>query len=295
MKPLLCFVLASLLIIARAEPPGQRSVTTDEPRRLSTLAVGGQVFREARVERITAFTARITHATGSATVSAWEFTTEQQRNFGFDTAVVAAERDRLAGLRRKAELFKKEQADAAEKARIEQERVAAAGKMKAKAEAKRLADVKATAESKSIPATGGTLAFRATRPVIGMTEAETRTKYGEPVKEVGNDPPADRGLTFEKNGIYIGVRFFGGRVGQVLYIRKDKRPFLRQEAEVLIENNSNGKKWDYRSDVRKNQNWESEDSGMMAINCDDVGLLSISTREFVEAAERIAANRLKGL
>jgi hypothetical protein len=133
----------------------------------------------------------------------------------------------------------------------------------------------------------------AARPFIGMTEAEARARYGEPVKQ-GAQPPADKVLIFEKDGIYLITFFLHGRVGNVTYTRKDKRPFLREEAEVLLQNNSQAGRWIYRSDVPENQNWEAADGSMLAINHSNYSGLVIATREYLNAMKRVSADSLKG-
>jgi hypothetical protein len=136
------------------------------------------------------------------------------------------------------------------------------------------------------------------RPFIGSTEAEALARYGEPVKQVDNppdDPPADKVLTFEKDGIYIITFFYRGHAGNVTYTRKDKRSFLQEEAQVLIQNNSNGSRWIFRDDIPQNQNWESADGSMMAINHTDFSGLVIVTREYLNAMKKASANSLRGL
>lgn len=112
MKLLARFFLCVLLAICtlRAEPPAKP---------VAVLPVGSRVFLDATVRRLDAFTARITHATGTATVPAWELSDAQQRNFGFDPAAIATEVARRAAIKQAA-------ADALRRA--EEERMAAAEK-----------------------------------------------------------------------------------------------------------------------------------------------------------------------
>lgn len=98
MKPLLLCLLLALPV--PAEPPAKTS----------TVVAGARVFRDAQVRRLDAFTARITHATGAATVPAWELSEAQQRNFGFDPAATAAEAARRAEASRVAESLRQREA-----------------------------------------------------------------------------------------------------------------------------------------------------------------------------------------
>lgn len=92
MKTLLA-LLFLVLPALRAEPPAKPAVL---------LVVGAQMFRDATVRKLDAFTARITHANGTATLPAWEFSEAQQRSFGFDPAAVAAEVARREAVRQAA-------------------------------------------------------------------------------------------------------------------------------------------------------------------------------------------------
>ena len=128
-------------------------------------------------------------------------------------------------------------------------------------------------------------------PFVGSTEAQARARYGEPVKQdVG--PASEKVLTFEKNGIYIMSFFMGGRVMQVAYVRKDKRPFVTEEAEALVLGNA--ARWTRMPDAGTNQYWQTPNGTMMAIN--DIGpdgMLTIITRELLNARGRVAAGALK--
>ncbi len=78
MKPLCCFLL--LLATAIAEP--------------RTVVIAGKAYSRATVQRLDAYTARIAHADGSATIAAWEFSESDQKQFGFDPIEVKAEHTR---------------------------------------------------------------------------------------------------------------------------------------------------------------------------------------------------------
>lgn len=110
MKLLARFLLCLLPILCtlRAEPP-------TKPAPVAVLSVNKRVFLDATVRRLDAFTARITHSNGAATVPAWEFSEAQQKSFGFDPAVTAAEHARRV-----------EEVRAAAEAKVDAERLEAA-------------------------------------------------------------------------------------------------------------------------------------------------------------------------
>ena len=144
-------------------------------------------------------------------------------------------------------------------------------------------------------------ATTATRGVLGMTETETRTKYGTPVVEIkpGNPvltqmAPAELALTFEKNGIYIATQYYHGKVAKVQYIRKDKQHFAKNEAEVLLTNNATVR-WVYLGDPGDGQQWDSADRSSVAINSTSQSLLSVVTREFTKAITAASKSSLRGL
>lgn len=68
----------------------------------AVLLVGQRVFRGALVGRLDAFTARVTHENGMATVPAWELSDALQRKYGFDPAATSAERKRREDARTEA-------------------------------------------------------------------------------------------------------------------------------------------------------------------------------------------------
>jgi hypothetical protein len=100
MKPFLLAIISAFAFIPlRAEPP-----------KPAALTVGTRVFLDATVRPLDAFTARITHSAGTATLPAWELSAAQQRSFGFDPAATAAERARRIEAARDAEAARQREA-----------------------------------------------------------------------------------------------------------------------------------------------------------------------------------------
>lgn len=113
MKPLLSsLLLLALTIAAHAE----------------NVALGNRVILDATVRKLDAFTARVAHSEGSATVPAWELSEAVQRNAGFDPVATAAERERRKAAKLATEAQRKREAEriameAAQKERDEKERL----------------------------------------------------------------------------------------------------------------------------------------------------------------------------
>ena len=128
MKPLVWSLLLALGFTLRGEPPRSKAAS------VPVLFVGQRTFLDAAVSKLDAFTARITHSTGAATVPAWEMSAAQQKSFGFDPAATAAERARREVAIRAAQA----EADDRERLAAEQQRVQLEEKQKAKAESERI-------------------------------------------------------------------------------------------------------------------------------------------------------------
>jgi hypothetical protein len=130
MKPFLLAIISAFAFIPlRAEPP-----------KPAALTVGTRVFLDATVRPLDAFTARITHSAGTATLPAWELSPAQQKSFGFDPAATAAERARRIEAARDAEAARQREAEASEKR--ERDRIALL-------EADRIAREKASADERN--------------------------------------------------------------------------------------------------------------------------------------------------
>ena len=139
------------------------------------------------------------------------------------------------------------------------------------------------------------------RGILGMTEEEALAKYGAPVIEMreGNPKlkdsrPAELALTFEKDGVFIAVKFFKKRIAKAQYIRKDRSSFTKSEAEVILRNHSN-LQWVYLGDPGDGQQWDTKDRTAIAINSASGSLLSVVTREFTEATITASKQALRGL
>jgi hypothetical protein len=134
------------------------------------------------------------------------------------------------------------------------------------------------------------LAVAARAGTLDLDEAAVRAKYGRPVLEASGshiDPPADRFLTFEKDDIYIVIEFYRNRVVRVIYVRKNHRPFSREEVQVLLGNQAPD--WLSTSDQHV-----TPDRRLIAVHSPR-SQLAIASRAYIDLKTSLKRQSLRGL
>ena len=279
MKPLVWFLLLALGFTLRGEPP--RSKAPSVP----VLIVGQRTFLDAAVSKLDAFTARITHSTGAATVPAWEMSAAQQKSFGFDPRATAAERARRETARRT------EEAAVAERDRLAIEH--------RQAQEDGWRALQAIADEKKLQAQRPPLKIVEIQdpekmPLMGMTEEQAIKKYGRPIDQALTE--RWKTLLFAKKTIHIAAHFSKGRVIACSYVREDGREFAVDEVEVLLRN-IRAQGWVFRGamDGGKSDLWQTQDGSLSAINSAGKSLLNIVSEEAIRLNHGVGAADLKGL
>ena len=288
MKPLVWFLLLALGFTLRGEPPRSKAAS------VPVLIVGQRTFLDAAVSKLDAFTARITHSTGAATVPAWEMSAAQQKSFGFDPAATAAERARREVAIRAAQA----EADDRERLAIERQQASedARRTLQAITAEKKLQSDQTALVARHPQSAPARPALRA-GSLLGMNEDQVRAKYGEPVKQPAPsaDEPAEKLLTFEKAEIYIVAHFWHGRIAKVTYVHKGNFDRLFVQAEVQAILAFHGEGWIFEGTTPNLQNWRNGDSTLAAGNRTDGGVLIVGTAEYFREAKRLAAAALEAL
>lgn len=96
--------------------------------------------------------------------------------------------------------------------------------------------------------------------MLGGTLAELSRRYGKPEE-------SDSGtFTFNKEGMYVRVRFFEGKCESIGFTKTSIEPFSDAEFQALREENSDGGKWKPSVRLRfGGETWESANLSRFAV------------------------------
>jgi hypothetical protein len=134
------------------------------------------------------------------------------------------------------------------------------------------------------------------KPALGMTPAELAAKYGAAGEDVAKElrlvplsAPAERGLQFRKNGVFVFAQIWQGRAAGISYFRVQR--FTGVEVESLLAGNAAG--WQAGQDTGQAQKWMAD--GCTAIFWKEANILSLETDAFRAARKDVLAQDVKGL
>lgn len=111
---------------------------------------------------------------------------------------------------------------------------------------------------------------------IGETLDECKARYGDPITVLEN------GALFSKSGIFVLTHFIKGKVDEISYYRTSVKNPKRHvcpsdaEAQILLNANSQGSKWELQGTYWQHALWVNREHGLSASRTERALTISVS-------------------